>query len=158
VTNTDKVHPEISWLALWSSIEASVAVIVACLASFKVLLKQARGTGYPGVSGGRYGGGGYRGNTGSRRDTGDRRSRIGTNKGNRAQGGHQELSSASFNDAEMQNLGGGRGRGTITITGGKCSRTKMFGDKEHDDASQSQQQILHGDNIKVQTMWNVTRA
>ena len=38
VTNTDGVHPEVSWLALWSVIESSVAVIVACLTSFKALL------------------------------------------------------------------------------------------------------------------------
>lgn len=38
VTNVDGVHPEVSWLAMWSSIESSVAVIVACLASFKAIL------------------------------------------------------------------------------------------------------------------------
>ncbi|KAK5740537.1 hypothetical protein LTR17_004574 [Elasticomyces elasticus] len=37
VTDAQGVHPEISWLALWSSIESSVAVIVCCLASFKAL-------------------------------------------------------------------------------------------------------------------------
>lgn len=37
VTNKQGQHPEISWLALWSSIESSVAVIVCRLASFKTL-------------------------------------------------------------------------------------------------------------------------
>ncbi|KAK7948897.1 uncharacterized protein PG986_009783 [Apiospora aurea] len=42
---------EISWLALWSAIESSVAVVVACLASFKVLFthkqdKSSKGTPY----------------------------------------------------------------------------------------------------------------
>ncbi|KAF2716503.1 hypothetical protein K431DRAFT_235253 [Polychaeton citri CBS 116435] len=40
VTYTDGVHPEITWLAMWSSIESSVAVIVASLVSFKVLLSE----------------------------------------------------------------------------------------------------------------------
>lgn len=40
VTNAEGIQPEVSWLALWSSIESSVAVIVACLASFKALLTQ----------------------------------------------------------------------------------------------------------------------
>lgn len=39
VTDTQGVHPEITWLALWSAVESSVAVIVCCLASFKVLFK-----------------------------------------------------------------------------------------------------------------------
>lgn len=39
VTDTQSVHPEISWLALWSAVESSVAVIVCCLASFKALFK-----------------------------------------------------------------------------------------------------------------------
>ncbi|KAK8039717.1 hypothetical protein PG993_008128 [Apiospora rasikravindrae] len=40
---------EISWLALWSAVESSVAVVVACLASFKVLFtqkKKRKGTQY----------------------------------------------------------------------------------------------------------------
>lgn len=39
VTDTQGVHPEISWLALWSVVESSVAVLVCCLASFKVMTK-----------------------------------------------------------------------------------------------------------------------
>jgi hypothetical protein len=39
VTDTQGVHPEISWLALWSAVESSVAVFVCCLASFKALFK-----------------------------------------------------------------------------------------------------------------------
>lgn len=39
VTDTRTRHPEVSWLALWSAVESSVAVIVCCLASFKVLFK-----------------------------------------------------------------------------------------------------------------------
>jgi hypothetical protein len=42
LTNASGRQPEISWLALWSSIESSVAVMVACLASFKVLLTNRR--------------------------------------------------------------------------------------------------------------------
>ncbi|KAK3075664.1 hypothetical protein LTR53_000812 [Teratosphaeriaceae sp. CCFEE 6253] len=42
VTDTQGVHPEISWLALWSAIESSVAVIVCCLASFKSLFTAQR--------------------------------------------------------------------------------------------------------------------
>ncbi|KAK3648357.1 hypothetical protein LTR56_007474 [Elasticomyces elasticus] len=42
VTDAQGVHPEISWLALWSSIESSVAVIVCCLASFKALFTAQR--------------------------------------------------------------------------------------------------------------------
>lgn len=42
VTDTQGVHPEISWLALWSTVESSVAVIVCCLASFKALFRIQR--------------------------------------------------------------------------------------------------------------------
>lgn len=56
VTNTDGVHPEVSWLALWSVIESSVAVIVACLTSFKALLvdRQRAQSNDPSGSGRRY--------------------------------------------------------------------------------------------------------
>jgi hypothetical protein len=37
VTDTQGVHPEISWLALWSVVESSVAVLICCLASFKAM-------------------------------------------------------------------------------------------------------------------------
>lgn len=40
VTNTTGTHPEVIWLALWSAIETSVAVIIVCLTSFKVFLKK----------------------------------------------------------------------------------------------------------------------
>jgi hypothetical protein len=39
VTDTQGFHPEIYWLALWSVVESSVAVLVCCLASFKVMTK-----------------------------------------------------------------------------------------------------------------------
>jgi hypothetical protein len=39
VTNTNNTRPELSWLALWSVIEASVACMVCNLAPFKVLFK-----------------------------------------------------------------------------------------------------------------------
>lgn len=42
VTDKHRKHPEITWLALWSSIESSVAVIVACMVSFKTLLSEQR--------------------------------------------------------------------------------------------------------------------
>ena len=40
VTNTTGTHPEVIWLALWSAIETSVAVVIVCLTSFKVFLKK----------------------------------------------------------------------------------------------------------------------
>jgi hypothetical protein len=40
VTDTQGVHPEISWLASWSAVESSVTVIVCCLVSFKALFKE----------------------------------------------------------------------------------------------------------------------
>jgi hypothetical protein len=47
-TDTQGVHPEISWLASWSAVESSVAVIVCCLVSFKALFKgQHASTGSP---------------------------------------------------------------------------------------------------------------
>jgi len=42
VTDAQGTHPEISWLALWSAIESSVAVLVCCLASFKALFTGKR--------------------------------------------------------------------------------------------------------------------
>ncbi|KAK9771363.1 putative Integral membrane protein [Seiridium cardinale] len=69
VTNTVARQPEISWLALWSSIESSIAVMVACLSSFKVLLthkkKSSRSPHY-----------GSEGYSNSRRTTRNRRSRV----------------------------------------------------------------------------------
>lgn len=41
-SDTRKLAVEISWLALWSAIESSVAVMVACLASFRVLFTQQK--------------------------------------------------------------------------------------------------------------------
>ncbi|PVH83588.1 hypothetical protein DL98DRAFT_585477 [Cadophora sp. DSE1049] len=38
-TDVARTHPEVIWLALWSSIETSVAVVVVCLTSFKVFLR-----------------------------------------------------------------------------------------------------------------------
>ncbi|KAK9785644.1 putative Integral membrane protein [Seiridium cardinale] len=69
VTNTVARQPEISWLALWSSIESSIAVMVACLSSFKVLLthkKKSSRSPY-------YGSEGY---SNSRRTTRNQRSRV----------------------------------------------------------------------------------
>ncbi|KAL6721081.1 hypothetical protein ACLMJK_000181 [Lecanora helva] len=42
VTNQHNSHPETSWLNLWSQIEASVAVIISCLAPFKSLFTQRK--------------------------------------------------------------------------------------------------------------------
>ena len=42
VTNQHNTHPETSWLNLWSQIEASVAVIISCLAPFKSLFTQRK--------------------------------------------------------------------------------------------------------------------
>jgi len=39
---SDQRTPELSWLTIWTSIESSVAVIVICLASFKVLLSRPK--------------------------------------------------------------------------------------------------------------------
>jgi hypothetical protein len=150
-------QPEISWLALWSAIESSIAVIVACLASFKVLLSSKRGTGVYDPSGEHYGGR-YGNMSNGRKTTGNRRSMIGTNKSGGTKVGHRELTSESLDDTEMKNLGGRYGGGTIVISGGKDNRGSRFkGEKEWDDDQDSQQQILHGDDIRVQTNWNVTR-
>lgn len=43
VTNTNSVHPEVSWLNLWSAIECSIAVIICCLMVFKQLLTSRKG-------------------------------------------------------------------------------------------------------------------
>ncbi len=160
VTNTIGRQPEITWLALWSSIESSVAVIVACLASFKVLFSANRGSSYPGGYGAS--GGGYRGNASSgRKDAGQRGSRYGSryasNKSSATRVGHRELTSGSFDDAEMQNLGTKNGHGNITITGGRDRdpRSRRYGEKEWDDDAESQQHIMNGDDIRVQTTWNV---
>lgn len=155
VTNTVGQQPEISWLALWSSIESSIAVIVACLASFKVLLSSKKSSSY-GPSGGQYPGQ-YGNMSNSRKAGGNRRSIMGTSKSGTTRVGHRELTSESYDDTEMNALGGKYGGGTITITGGKGPKVRKFGDKEWDDDQDSQQQILHGDDIRVQTTWNVSR-
>ncbi|KFY94594.1 hypothetical protein V500_03147, partial [Pseudogymnoascus sp. VKM F-4518 (FW-2643)] len=60
VTNTTHTHPELVWLALWSAIESSIAVIVVSLTSLRVyVVKGARtrtgtGTGSVARSGGGY--------------------------------------------------------------------------------------------------------
>jgi hypothetical protein len=154
VTNTVGAQPEISWLALWSAIESSIAVIVACLASFKVLLSSKRGTGGYDPSGEHYGGR-YGNMSNGRKTTGNRKSMIGTNKSSGTKVAQRELTE-SYDDTEMNNLGGRYGGGTIVI-GGKENRGRRFGEKEWDDDQDSQQQILHGDDIRVQTTWNVSR-
>ena len=150
VTNTAGRQPEISWLALWSSIESSVAVIVACLASFKVLLNSRKGSGYPGGYGATRGGH-HAQVSGGRKEAGNRSTRYGTNKSNAPRLGHRELSSASYEDSEMQNLGTKHGHGQATITAGREPRNKQFGEKEWDDDSESQQHIMHGDDIRAET-------
>ncbi|KFY20341.1 hypothetical protein V491_03805 [Pseudogymnoascus sp. VKM F-3775] len=43
VTNTTRTHPELVWLAVWSAIESTIAVIVVTLTSLRVyILKDAR--------------------------------------------------------------------------------------------------------------------
>ncbi|OBT82276.1 hypothetical protein VE02_10139 [Pseudogymnoascus sp. 03VT05] len=60
VTNTTRTHPELVWLALWSAIESTIAVIVVSLTSLRVyIVKGARtrsgtGTGSAGKRGGGY--------------------------------------------------------------------------------------------------------
>ncbi|MCJ1273487.1 hypothetical protein MMC21_001279 [Puttea exsequens] len=46
VTNQHDSHPEVSWLNLWSQIEASVAVIISSLAPFKALFTHRRKSSY----------------------------------------------------------------------------------------------------------------
>jgi hypothetical protein len=151
VTNTVGAQPEISWLALWSSIESSVAVIVACLASFKVLLSARRGTAYPSPVGA-----GYYGNVSSgRKQTGQRGSKMGTNKSSTSRVGHRDLTSATYDDEEMHDLGAKHGNPTITITGGRDARGKKYTDKPWDNDSESQEHIMTGDDIRVQTTWNI---
>ncbi|KAI9817002.1 MAG: hypothetical protein M1826_001698 [Phylliscum demangeonii] len=40
-TNSTHNHPDTLWLALWSAIESSIAIIVSCLASFKTLISRS---------------------------------------------------------------------------------------------------------------------
>ncbi|KAI9883403.1 MAG: hypothetical protein M1823_004839 [Watsoniomyces obsoletus] len=42
VLNRTGQHPELTWLALWSAVESSVAVIVSSLASFKTLFARSK--------------------------------------------------------------------------------------------------------------------
>ena len=137
-------------------------MIVACLASFKVLLSTRKGTSYPGASGA--GDGAYGGNANSgRKEAGNRRSRYGSryasNKGSATRVGHRELTSGSYENAEMQNMSKKHGHANITITGGRDrdsrSRRLGYGEKDWDDDAESQQHIMHGDDIRVQTTWNV---
>lgn len=149
VTNTTGRQPEISWLALWSSIESSVAVIVACLASFKVLLSARRGSGSYGTPG--YNQGGQYGNHSSGRPNdsrGPKSNRHGDTKGS-LRVAHRDLThgSAVYDDAaEMQNLGSKHGNGMAHIVGGKK--------KDRDDDAESQQH-LRDEDIRVQTSFTV---
>lgn len=72
VTDTQGIHPEISWLALWSAAESSVAVMVCCLASFKTLYTAQR-----------------TGSTTRQRSTGGSSGRIGDNSHSSARRGFQ---------------------------------------------------------------------
>ncbi|KAL5351692.1 hypothetical protein ACLOAV_003552 [Pseudogymnoascus australis] len=58
VTNTTRTHPELVWLALWSAIESTIAVIVVSLISLRVyIVKGARTRTGTGTGSGRKGGG-----------------------------------------------------------------------------------------------------
>jgi len=149
VTNTTGRQPEISWLALWSAIESSVAVIVACLASFKVLLSARKGTGSYGTPGYNYGG--QYGNHSSSRPNDSRApksNRYGNKKGSLSVA-HRDLTHTSgvYDDAvEMQNLGSKNGNGMANIVGGKK--------KDWDNDAESQQN-LRDEDIRVQTSFTV---
>lgn len=49
LTNEEGQQPEITWLAFWSVVESSIAVVVGCLASFKVLLTRRQSRSYGGI-------------------------------------------------------------------------------------------------------------
>lgn len=149
VTNTTGRQPEVSWLALWSSIESSVAVIVACLASFKVLLSGRTGSNSYGAAGYNYGG--QDGNHSSARPNdsrGLRSNRHGDTKGSIRVANRDLTHRASVYEdgAEMQNLGSNRGNGVSNIVGGKK--------KDWDDDAESQQHLREED-IRVQTSFTV---
>lgn len=46
VTNRARTHPDVSWLNLWSQIEASVAVVISSVAPFKTFFTQRRTKSY----------------------------------------------------------------------------------------------------------------
>ncbi|KAI1078614.1 hypothetical protein F5B20DRAFT_591437 [Whalleya microplaca] len=54
VNGSDKRMPELSWFSLWTIIESSIAVIVVCLASFKLLFNRKKASNpYSNINGGR---------------------------------------------------------------------------------------------------------
>ncbi|KAI0010050.1 hypothetical protein F4779DRAFT_639715 [Xylariaceae sp. FL0662B] len=54
VNGSDKRMPELSWFALWTMIESSIAVMVVCLASFKLIFNRQKSPNpYSDINGGR---------------------------------------------------------------------------------------------------------
>ena len=122
VTNTTGRQPEISWIALWSSIESSIADMVACLASFKVFLTTKRRgtrTPYSGLSGGTSAGNRAQSvkkstHDPSSRGTGDKYFADGHRTG--TMGSAHHVNSAQETELQLMGVEGGKDWRDITVT------------------------------------------
>lgn len=150
VTNTNSVHPEISWLALWSCIESSIAVIVACLTSFRILFTQLKkGSSYPGGYGGRS-------------------NNIANRYANHSKSGQRDLEGSKNAKDTVREMGSEddsiemdavkRHKGVTTCIGGDDGRASSVGsDKDWHGDTGSVERILPSEAIRVQTTWRVNR-
>ncbi|KAH7029080.1 uncharacterized protein B0I36DRAFT_128162 [Microdochium trichocladiopsis] len=142
VTYTVTTQPEVSWLALWSTIESSIAVMVACLPSFKVLISQ--GVGSSNKSRSKYADMG-----GSAHQSGTGRSRFGGHASKNGTVTSKVLASRGFedlDDTELQNMRRVAGKQNITVTqtfAVSNDRQGARGDIDWDDDDrESQDRIL----------------
>jgi hypothetical protein len=146
VTYTVTTQPEVSWLALWSSIESSIAVMVACLASFKVLFTLNKGgssarSKYADIE-----------NSARRNRTGTASSRqhgaAGSMSASRATASkHDDL---DLDETELRNLNRRSGKNgditvtqTIQVSENQKKPARYDRDRVWDDDRGSQERILH---------------
>ncbi|KAK3673911.1 hypothetical protein LTR78_006113 [Recurvomyces mirabilis] len=141
------VHPEITWLALWSGIETSVAVSVACMTSFRVLFTQLRhGSSYRSRSGPSNGHG---------IGTPNIRSSSGPKKSWRS--GTKELDSMTDPSVEMENFARQKHARTVCVGAEEVEGEGGLVERDWPETA-SEERILPPESIRVQKTWKVSNA
>lgn len=151
-TEGGKQHPEISWLALWSGIESSVAVSVACMTSFRVLFthmrhgSSARHRQYYESAGGRV----YPSSTGA-----PPKASHGSKKAWRSS--TRDLGEVTEVDVEMEKLGQSHLVHTTCVGIEEARAASQASERDWPDTA-SQERILPEEAICVKTTWQTTHV
>ncbi|KAK5113389.1 hypothetical protein LTR62_003489 [Meristemomyces frigidus] len=147
------VHPEITWLALWSGIESSVAVSVACMTSFRVLFTQmqsgsARNRSGPTNEAVRYG----------KPKSSSKLSSTGDNKKPwRSDSREVDLDSVRKTDYdyEMERLGRQRNAKTVCVGADEADNGIRLSNERDWPETSSDTDILPRESIRVHKTWRV---